>query len=172
MDGLGLLALLTLPWGWAILACVVFLVWCMETESPFLATLCAVGTSCALQWGLGVPLWDGVRANPLVALLWLLAYLGIGAAWSVVKWWLYCLGQKRQYLKDQEAGKKYSDAERPKASRHRSHIYLWIGYWPVSMVWTLIDDPVRRVINAIVDWLKGLYQKISDSVWADVKDDK
>lgn len=54
---------------------------------------------------------------------------------------------------------------RPKAAQNKSNITGWIAFWPLSAVWTLIDDPVRRLIDYIFARFKNLYELMSKSVF-------
>jgi hypothetical protein len=51
----------------------------------------------------------------------------------------------------------------PKLYKHR--FLSWIGYWPWSLVWTLINDPLKRIVRRIYYELQGVYQRITDRVW-------
>lgn len=69
-----------------------------------------------------------------------------------------------------------SDARRslgktpPQAGENKGRIMLWMTYWPVSAVWTLVDDPVRRLFLAIWEWLSGTFQRISDRAFGGTED--
>lgn len=54
---------------------------------------------------------------------------------------------------------------RPKAAQNKASITGWIAFWPLSAVWTLIDDPVRRLIDYIFARFKNLYELMSKSVF-------
>jgi hypothetical protein len=54
---------------------------------------------------------------------------------------------------------------RPRASDHKSRITGWIGFWPFSMVGTVINDPLRKLIDFLFASFKGLYQKMSDALF-------
>ena len=54
---------------------------------------------------------------------------------------------------------------RPRASDHKSRITGWIGFWPFSMVGTVINDLLRKLINFLFASFKGLYQKMSDAIF-------
>jgi len=56
----------------------------------------------------------------------------------------------------------------PLAMQHKSSITQWIMFWPVSFVWTIINDPVRKIANYIFSRIKGTFQKMSDSMFAEV----
>lgn len=57
---------------------------------------------------------------------------------------------------------------KPLASKHKSSITQWIAFWPVSLTWTLINDPVRKVANYIFNKIKGTFQRISDAMFAGI----
>ncbi len=58
-------------------------------------------------------------------------------------------------------------AIRPIAARHKARIMQWVAFWPISIVWFIINNPVRRIYNLIWSFLKGTYQRMSDSMFAE-----
>ncbi len=54
---------------------------------------------------------------------------------------------------------------KPLAKRHRSRIMQWIAFWPISIVWTLIDDPVRRAATFLFNRVRHMFQAMSDSMF-------
>jgi|SRR5579885_451314 len=67
---------------------------------------------------------------------------------------------------DHEFGSN-SVGERPKARKNKSRIVAWMAYWPLSLIGTVLNDPVRRLFNLIFNWFKGLYQQMVDRVYRD-----
>jgi len=61
--------------------------------------------------------------------------------------------------------------ENPQANNHKALITTWITHWPVSLVWTLINDPIKKFINHIFEFIKSVFQSISDKVFKSVKAD-
>lgn len=55
--------------------------------------------------------------------------------------------------------------ERPRATRNKARITAWAAFWPFSFLGTLLNDPVRRLINFLFNQFKALYQKMSDWVF-------
>lgn len=55
--------------------------------------------------------------------------------------------------------------ENPQANNHKALITTWITHWPVSLIWTLINDPIKKLINHIFESIKSVFQKISDKVF-------
>lgn len=63
--------------------------------------------------------------------------------------------------------KSSDDGIIPIARNFKSKISNWIIWWPTSLVWTLLSDPLMRIANWIFDRLKGTYQLIADKVFAE-----
>lgn len=59
----------------------------------------------------------------------------------------------------------------PKARDHKGRIMIWMTYWPWSFVWTMIDDPIKKIFKAIYRSLQATFQKMSDRVFAGVDED-
>jgi len=57
---------------------------------------------------------------------------------------------------------------KPMASKHKTSITEWIAFWPISFVWTMINDPVRKIVNYIFSRIKNLFQRMSDSMFAGI----
>jgi hypothetical protein len=153
-----------------------------------------------------VDIFDWVKTHSLDTVLYALAYVGVGLAWSFGKWFFFLLrfrdkyresktrflqgltpplnpeGQVPEQLRKEfyaylDRTVRYSSAysrvfsnnplsERPKASNNKQRIVLWMSLWPCSVVGTLLNDPVRRLFDAIFSWVKSLYQKMSDAMFS------
>ncbi len=173
-------------WFWAVLGAefLVLLVlanWDGEKIGTGIVTLAV--TLAAINF-LGTPFFGYVLHNPLTILAWMAAYLAIGAGWSMFKWWRYVLAQRERYdelrkdfLQDyKEAPGKTQKEEwkrrldmydvdaRPEAGSYRNkpRICNWIMYWPWSLLWALINDPVRWAGRQIHKAISSAMQKISD----------
>ena len=48
-----------------------------------------------------------------------------------------------------------------KASSRKSLITSWIMWWPISLIWTFIDDPIRRICHWVRRRLTKIYNYIS-----------
>lgn len=131
------------------------------------AALLAFIVSCA--YGIAhtaLYLWH----HPWQTVVYSAGYLLLGAGWSVVKWWSY-VGEKIRNLR---ANHDRGFAHEPWASfvaRHeftidagnyKSEISLWILFWPVNALWTIFDDPIRRIVRRIYVELQGVYKRITD----------
>lgn len=59
---------------------------------------------------------------------------------------------------------------KPKARNYKYKIVGWLAYWPFSLVWYVVDDLVRKIANTIYNLVQGLYQSISNKIFADFDD--
>lgn len=80
--------------------------------------------------------------------------------------WRTHLEQERRYSADRR-----EETFPPKANAYKAKIMAWMMYWPWSLVVTVIDDPIRKLFNAIFEAIRGLYQRIADSAFKDVEYD-
>lgn len=88
---------------------------------------------------------------------------------------------KKQWKEQLEGAYRYHTSRRltyspaggiiPKAGDHKGRIMTWMCYWPWSAVWTLINDPVKRLFKQIYLQIQGLLQAISNSAFRGVEDD-
>jgi hypothetical protein len=184
-------------WFWVLIAAeMLTLVLLVENEQSAWATISVICTLIALQIFGGVPVWQFILHNPLVIVLFLAIYCLLGTGWCVAKWWLYVKDQlyryndaKRDYLEnhritgDQIPQDKWNDfmahmgsytkygtiVLRPKVREHKSMVYLWMAYWPWSFVFTILNDPVRKIYRHIYQSIHTYLQRISDHVWAGVQ---
>jgi hypothetical protein len=46
-------------------------------------------------------------------------------------------------------------------SRMKSDILFWMGWWPVSILAYLLDDPIKRLLEGIYKIFSGIYAKIA-----------
>lgn len=51
----------------------------------------------------------------------------------------------------------------PLTKDRKSLIVSWIGYWPLSLIGTLLNDPFRRFFGFIFESVSSFYDKITNS---------
>lgn len=92
-------------------------------------------------------------------------YLLVGVLWSVVKWYFYVNDRAREHKRrkakfgSQYSERGYGQITVPQVNEHKSDIIRWMTYWPFSLIFTLINDPFRRLFEFI-------YRQIHDSLQA------
>lgn len=53
----------------------------------------------------------------------------------------------------------------PSMSDEFSDLVRWIVWWPFSAFWTILNDPIRRVAEFIVNRFSKIYENIASSVF-------
>lgn len=56
----------------------------------------------------------------------------------------------------------------PRPNDHKSTITTWMSFWPASLFWTLLNDPIRAAFRHIYASLVRTLQDISNSAYAGV----
>lgn len=167
----------------------------VEIEQWFATTVIMAGTVIGMHYFDVVNVSGLLHIDPLSLALYVLGYFAAGVVWSFVKWFSY-LHRFRDELR--EAREKFRErytrgeqpslsrqsmeeafqatlrggwlAERPTAAKSRKRIIGWMTYWPISAISTALNDPVRRIFNALYNRFKVLYQKMADHVFRDEPD--
>jgi len=78
----------------------------------------------------------------------------------------------RNYLdrnKDYRTGDNLSVP--PQVRTHKAKIMRWMTFWVVSIIWSFINDFVKRIFRTIYQRLSTFLQRISDNMFGTVKDD-
>jgi hypothetical protein len=53
----------------------------------------------------------------------------------------------------------------PKVRENKGKISMWVTYWPASMVWSVVNDFVKKFIRAIVMKCRKIYEGITKSAF-------
>jgi len=53
----------------------------------------------------------------------------------------------------------------PLATSNKDRLVSWIIWWPTSALWTLINDPIRKIAEKLFGTLQGIYSKISQQAF-------
>ena len=102
------------------------------------------------------------KDNPTAIILGLLGYLLVGTLWSFIKWFLYLTNLTEYYRKYPY---NFSSAkDKFNARENKERIINWMMYWPLSGIWTLINDPIKKAFGRIFVGLENRFQKISDNL--------
>ena len=197
-----LAVLLLAPYLWiaaAVVVCV-FIAALTENDAPGKATLLALVVAVVFEVFSPFKPLSSVISNPLVSISAVVAYFATGAAYGVLKWWRFVVTMRERFdesLAEQLDRKKvtslseltsvvredvieratrasvgYGRTIPPQIAQHKARFMGWAAYWPVSALWTLCNDPVRRILNAIYNALAVTLQNISNSAFGEVPSNK
>jgi len=147
-----------------IIVCVefLFLMVCDEFEWFPGALFSIIVAICLINWLVGIPVFKYIYDNPFVI-------------WSFAKFWFYlrkCVRRTTKEVLDNPAyyhegdkskpiRKQIEDASAfPRMSQCKAKITFWMINWPPSMLWTLINEPVRKIFKEMY----RLFSKIFESM--------
>ena len=63
------------------------------------------------------------------------------------------------------------EVAKPLIREHKGRITMWMTYWPWSMTWTMINDPVKKLWRWIYLQLQGWYEAIANSIYKGTEND-
>jgi hypothetical protein len=147
--------------------------------------------AAALFYFGGADILGSARAHPALSAALVAGYFAFGAIWSLFKFRIYAGSLKNifsehkaswlrregsaslealdpaklaMFRKDStelmyRASKTRSYPLQP--SRMKSDILFWMGWWPVSILAYLLDDPIKRLLEGIYKIFSGIYAKIA-----------
>jgi hypothetical protein len=175
-------------WAYIVVSFIVFVGLAVnECAASGVALIVAFFIGLRLLFGVETPGW-----LPHTVAGWLLivaAYLPVGVAWSIFKFYStyreamqeFAAG-KAEWEKDERRLKPaISDTELSAAwnekvdfeARYRKpekdQILSWIAGWPVSVVYYLLADFLRGVLNRIYAWFSGVYDHIAKRITDSIK---
>lgn len=71
-----------------------------------------------------------------------------------------------------EDWKRYSCFKTPKVLDHKMTISHWVLYWPVSALWSLLDDFIGKVTRVIIVKIRFAYEGVTKSAFKDTEEFK
>lgn len=173
-------------WFWAlVLVEISLLTWFVEEEWGLASVLSLLIFVVLLWWLADVPVWAWLKENPLTLLKYAGYYIAIGVLWTFCK---YYFALKKLRGKVKKAKEAWQQMQLDKESRQhpafedvlRNHLgyndkskfentieklVIWASFWPTSMIWTILNDPVRRLFKYIIhDIFIGFYRKMYDQM--------
>ena len=82
---------------------------------------------------------------------------------------------RAEWKKKLEGRKGYSGSrllnEAPLVRNYKAKVVRWMSFWPISLIWSLINDFVKRICNAIYLRIAKFLQRVSDNIFSGVQDD-
>jgi len=194
-----IIGFLLIPWVFISILTVVFLVQLALVENEYFGWTTTSFLIVITLLHLKYDLWGTIVDNPLYFFLYLAGYLAAGVGWSILKWYNQVKKTtrklnkiKNKYIEDTRSDENlWEHLKRELSLYHVTNkettniavkkwvkeqndtriIIAWISYWPISLVSTLINDPIRRLVIEIYHRINKIYDKILDHIIkTDVKD--
>jgi len=70
----------------------------------------------------------------------------------------------------QDAWKDDHTAEKiPKVSKHKGKVAMWVVYWPISLIWSLINDFVKKFVKTMIEQFKVIYDNITKLAYRNIE---
>ena len=155
----------------------------VDYEAFGFTTLAFVITVALLLWlGHAHPIdWALAHRNEII--LAVVAYFVVGIVWGIVKWFFHLMsirdklveyrrnnnikseGLSVEQISDFKSLNRLYEDIPPKAFKSKHRILFWMAYWPFSMPWTLVNEPVKRFFSFVYRRLAGMLQGMSDRLF-------
>ena len=149
-------------WFWGIILIeVVVLFACIEFERSGRAFVSLIVTLFLFKYLLGISVLQYVSAHPVLTLMWLAGYVGVGVGYALVRWDLKGAKWRRRYDRGNDEEKHNSLSYRPKAKESKNRIIIWMMYWPISATWWLLSDFVRELFVTIYHYMVTMLDRIA-----------
>jgi len=114
--------------------------------------------------------FNWISANPGSTVLIVAGYFVAGLVWAIVKWYFYL---RKKTAKINKYSKVHGLDEVYSASENKERILNWMMYWPFSLLWTMIDEPVKKLFQNIYTATEKMFQRMADNARKGVvKDEK
>jgi len=171
-------------WFWFLsVVCFVAIVGFIEFDNFFGATASFVVFGLLLYFGGNSQtfkeLFLYIKENPMMDLTYILAYIMTGVLWSILKYWLFLLNikdkindKKDSYFErkgfTEKDWKEHTSEEKKYYKPNMDKIMNWMIWWIPSMVWTVINDPVRKAFQWCYRRFGGVYNGIYQKVLGDL----
>ena len=172
---------------------VVALLTSVNYDSGWWSTFITVGFFIALYFAIGFNVVTWTWVHPLLALQYVVEFLVCGVVWACVKMYFHALAmrdiarqvkvqflneyglttitedKKARFITEVKRHPKYTDSfYPPRVLDHKADWLMWATYWPFSLVWTLIDQPLKKLWRLIYSYIGNLMQTIVNKMFEKV----
>ncbi len=184
-------------WFWLYAAVVfAVLVALTESEKPGWALSTIIASTVLVTWANGGSPLTWVAHHPVTVVVLVVAYFVGGVLNARYKWGKVVYGKRRElneeiekFLKDHgiegtvippELEEKWFSrisihryaaegilSYKPRLRDHKGQIITWMAYWPWSVFWTLLNDPIRWAFEEIYALIHGWFQSVADDAFKD-----
>lgn len=168
-------------WFWALIVLafglITFFVEHDRKSNGWLALMAACGGLWVFLAAQGWSNWKAIlefaTENPGQLIGLCVAYISVGLLWSMYKWSRFVNRSKQKalkYVKSSYDGSIDPWNRAPKASDHMEDILMWMSYWPFSIWWRFLQDPVRWIFVKVYEFFEFQFDQISESRFKEVNE--
>lgn len=172
-------------WFWVLICAISIVLMVVQENAKSPGSWCTfwvIGTFIALYYlGAGISikaLGIHIYHYPFETIAYFLMYTLVGIVWSFWKWKELVDRQARKYAKAliETAKGNYSKPNvkdyKPFAKDYAGELFNWIFYWPFSMTWFVIHEPIERLFRFIMERTKKIYEGIANKAFDKVQPSK
>ena len=168
---------------------------CIEYQKGWWSSILVTAFCLVLYTVFGVNVVTLAVNNPWMIAPYVVGYFVVGSVWACVKWIFYSHKMldivkdiKMEYLnrhnissnvipEDKKedfiykvlANSKYHDEfYPPKFLKHKADWMMWATYWPLSLFWTMLDQPIKKLWNFIYSNIGQMMQNITDKMFENI----
>ena len=156
-------------WFWLlIIASVITITALIEKEQNIWADIVFAGTMVLLfKLGCGAPLstiGSWIATHWIYSIGLFFAYIIVGFLYAFVKWAVFVSDGKDRLIRSNKTfyPKQWT------AGENKNRITHWVIYFPINGAWTLISNPVVKVVNRIFYKVEGIFNRISEKIMHDL----
>lgn len=167
-------------WFWALFIIEFILLTIFVEQEWGIASLASLIAFIVFLWWLAdIPVWTWIKNNPGTLAKYCLYYIVAGMMWSIIKYYFVLKRvQKRikvlkadwMKVKDKLPDDNITSFEEYALKNTRYNepvdfegtakkLVFWASFWPTSMFWTLLNDPIRKLFKFLIyDVFIGIYK--------------
>lgn len=108
--------------------------------------------------------------RPSIALSFIFIYFGAGVLWSISKWYLHVQKNKEEALSEIEKGYDRYISTSVDVTNNKGKIISWMCYWPFSLLWTVLNDPMRKVFEQLFKQTRRIFESMSEKAKKEVEE--
>ena len=173
-------------WFWSLFLIELILLFVfVEHEWPIPSVASLIVFIFLIWWLADIPIWAWIKANPWNLLKYIGYYIIGGIVWSFIKFH-FALSRTREAVLElkkewltMKGDQSFSGSDKtfkefvhrrcsyddrsvdPTQERTVGRLVFWASFWPISFIWTIINDPVRKFFRWLIkDVFMGIYKKM------------
>ncbi len=154
--------------------CLLILLLSVGSENGVLASVVSLVLG-GIWYLAGMPGWVWLLANWQTALVGAGLFFLIGCLWGfVIKWYLFCVSEKEELVnsygyKQNPSREKLENLLKQLTFAHYANkITLWVLFWPFSVVATIFDDVLGKLVKFAASLFRKTMERIAKFAFRDV----
>lgn len=173
----------------------IILIALVENEKTVTSAITTILYFLFLQFFVQVNVVKFVFEHPLKSLIIVSSYFALGFIWSFVKWAIFVNKKAIEYKKKRMDFLEKNDIklvtvdtpiptilrekwqrqigfgyEKPKLEQSIKTVSNWVIYWPTSLIWSLLNDFIKKTVNIVIFRIRSLYNLITANAFKSISD--